>query len=212
MLELNQLYNMDCMEGMEQFPDKYFDLAIVDPPYGLGDKLTKGGKGHGFDSLLKGGSDRWDIIPSNDYFDNLFRISVNQIIWGGNFYSLPPTKHPLCWNKLRPNQKKLSEWEMAWTSFDGRARMFTFCANGGFITKEKRIHPTQKPVQLYKWILHNYAEPNFKIIDTHAGSCSSVIAFLDYECGWIAFEIDKDYYKAASKRIENHKNQLRLQW
>jgi site-specific DNA-methyltransferase (adenine-specific) len=198
------LRNCDCMELMSEYTDKYFDIAIVDPPYGLGDKLTKGGEGHSFDSLLNGGSEKWDVIPNKDYFSELFRVSKNQIIWGGNFFELPPTKQPICWNKLRPNQKNLSEWEMGWTSFEGRARLFTFCANGGFITKEKRIHPTQKPIELYKWVLSVFAKEGDKILDTHLGSGSIAIACHDYKFDLTACEIDKEYFDATMKRVSNH--------
>ena len=207
---------MDCLEGMAQFPDKYFDLAIVDPPYGIENKISIGGKSHTksnckFHQMYSEKNKSWDKKLNNNYFAELFRISKNQIMWGGNYYSMPPTSCFIIWDKLR-YVKNYSRFEYAWTSFDTHPLMFTFCNNAGFILKpeNKKFHPTQKPIDLYRWLLHNYAKPDFKIIDTHAGSCSSIIAFLDYGCDWIAFEIDEDYYEAASKRIEIHKQQLKL--
>jgi len=205
-----ELYNMDCMEAMKEMPDNSYDLAIVDPPYGLGDKLTKGGKGHSFDSLLNGRSNEWDIAPNKDYFDELFRVSKNQIIWGGNYFNLPPTKQPLCWDKVRPNQKNLSEWEYAWTSFEGRSRLFSYCANGGFVSKDIRIHPTQKPVKLYEWLLTNYAKEGDKILDTHLGSGSIAIACHNLKFELTGYELDTEYYEAATKRLKQHQAQQRL--
>ena len=203
-------YNVDCLEFMADVPDNFYELAIVDPPYGIGERLVKGGKGHGFDSLILSNADRWDKIPEKTYFDELFRVSKNQIIWGGNFFELPSTKQPLCWDKVRPNQKNVSEWEMAWTSFEGRSRLYKYCANGGFVAKEKRIHPTQKPTDLYRWTLQNFATPGWKILDTHGGSMSSAIA-----CDMEGFdldicEIDKDYFNAGKQRFFEYKRQLKL--
>ena len=197
---------MDCMEGMKTFPDKYFDLAIVDPPYGLNTKLTKGGGNH-----LKFKNDNkitnWDNVPNSKYFIELFRISINQIIWGGNYFELPVFRCPIIWDKLQ-SVNNFSAIELAWSSFDSPAKIFKQ-RQAGFIG-EPKIHPTQKPVQLYKWILHNYAKPDFKIIDTHVGSASSIIAFLDFGCDWIGFEIDEDYHKAATERIKIHQMQTTL--
>ena len=209
MLELNKLYNMDCMDGMAQFPDKYFDLAIVDPPYGI---METGGQSGGcvghlkdrvFNKFMREGS-VWDKKPDEEYFKELFRLSENQIIWGGNYFTLPPTRGIICWDKVQP-WENFSAWEYGWTSFSKPSKIFKKDNRTG-----DKIHPTQKPIALYKWLLKNYAQEDFKIIDTHAGSCSSVIAFLDYGCDWIAFEIDEDYYKSANSRIENHKLQIRL--
>jgi site-specific DNA-methyltransferase (adenine-specific) len=210
MLEMNRVYLMDCMEGMAQIPDKYFELAIVDPPYGIGVSLVTGGKGHSFDNLILGKAREWDKAPPIAYFDHLFRVSRNQIIWGGNYFDLPPTRSPVCWDKVRPNQRNLSEWEMAWTSFEGRARLYRYCANGGFVAKEKRIHPTQKPTDLYKWLLSNYAKEGDKILDTHVGSGSSIIACIDMGFDYMGFEIDEDYYKAMQDRIYHFTRQTTL--
>lgn len=190
------------MEGMKAFPDKYFDLAIVDPPYGI-----KPVSNFGVKEAIKFSKEDvlWDIKPDKQYFDELFKISQNQIIWGGNYFKLKGTRCFLIWDKLN-GDNPFADCEYAWTSFNNSARMFKYFWLGAHIHRiEDVIHPTQKPVQLYKWILHNYAKPDFKIIDTHAGGCSSVIAFLDFGCDWIAFEIDKDYYEAANTRIEKHK-------
>ena len=211
MLELNKLHLMDCMEGMAQFPDNYFDLAIVDPPYGIGaaKQIDLGNS----NKKIKHKTKDWDNeIPTTGYFKELFRISKNQIVWGGNYFieRLKNTRCFIIWNKEN-GTNNMADCELAWTSFETSVRMysghiFKGIGNSNYIT----IHPTQKPVQLYKWILHKYAKPDFKIIDTHVGSASSIIAFLDFGCDWIGFEIDEDYHKAASERIETHKQQLKL--
>ena len=222
MLELNKLYNMDCMEGMAQFPDNYFDLAIVDPPYGIGDfnvskSRSKLSKGYKVPSTQKYDKIEWnDNIPTKEYFDELFRVSKHYILFGFQHYL----------QYLNSNSGGviihdfisggfLSHADLALTDLQKRVTIFRylwsgFLKNNSEITDKKRIHPCEKPVALYKWLLKNYAKPDFKIIDTHAGSCSSVISFIDFGCDWIAFELDKDYYEAASKRIENHKLQLKL--
>jgi site-specific DNA-methyltransferase (adenine-specific) len=190
---------------MKEFPDKYFDLAIVDPPYGIGgDSLHSNrrlnGAGKLKDRVINKLNTKWDNTPpTKDYFKELKRISTNQIIWGGNYFELGKTRCFIAWDKVQP-WENFSQVELAYTTFDSPARLYKYDNR----TNDK-IHPTQKPIALYKWLLKNYAKPEFKIIDTHAGSCSSVIAFLDFGCQWIAFEIDKDYYQSASKRIENHK-------
>jgi len=207
MLELNHLYNLDCMEGMKDFPDKFFDLAIVDPPYGIGNFTEKKYTKHkDFD---------WNnSIPPKEYFAELFRVSQNQIIWGANYYTefLYPTKSWVVWDKHVTVKNGHARCELAWTSLNKVCDLADIVWTAGFYSagQENLIHPCQKPIALYKWILKNYAKPDFKIIDTHAGSCSSVIAFEDFGCQWIAFEIDKDYYEAALKRIEIHKAQLKL--
>ena len=146
-----------------------------------------------------------DAAPDDLYFDELFRISENQIIWGGNYFSLPPTYHFIFWDKLNPDGMSFSDGEFAWTSFNKAIRKFTFRN----VTGDK-IHPTQKPVQLYKWLLKNYATPDMKIIDTHLGSGSSAIAAYDFGCDFVGMEIDKDYYDAAVKRFEIYKMQQKL--
>ena len=218
MLELNTLYNMDCMEGMAQFPDKYFDLAIVDPPYGIGmDKylvITKPSRPNSYFYKQKHKTKKWDKIkPIKEYFNQLFRISKNQIICGGNYFTrfLFETNVWVFWDKINGDGSTFSDGELIWTSYKKALRKFKCSVFNDLRGGKDRIHPTEKPVRLYKWLLKNYAKPHFKIIDTHAGSCSSVIAFLDFKCEWIAFELDKDYFEAASKRIKNHKMQLKLE-
>ena len=205
-LELNKLYNMDCMEGMAQFPDKYFELAIVDPPYGMKEHgAQNGGAGTLKHRVYKNGCiDRWDTAPSKEYFDELFRVSVEQIIWGGNYFDLPPTRCVICWDKCQP-WESFSQWEMAWTSFGKPAALFKFDNRTG-----GKIHPTQKPIALYEWLLTHYAKPGDKILDTHVGSASSLIACHKLGYDFIGFEIDKDYWQAATDRLEAHRAQQSL--
>ena len=205
--EIN-LHNGDCMDAMRGMADNYYSLSICDPPYGIGDRLTSGGAtSGGWHNMVHSGAEKWDIVPEQAYFDELFRVSENQIIWGGNFFSLPLCKQPIAWDKIRPNQKNASEWEYAWSSFVGRARMFSFCANGGFLLKQPRINPCQKPVPLYKWILSNWAKPGDTILDTHGGSMSIAIACWDAGYDLDLWELDEDYYAAGVARFEKHKQQ-----
>ena len=198
-------YNADNMAIMKTFKDKEFDLAIVDIPYGLGDKLTQGGT---WASKYKKGDAAWDILPNADYFNELFRISKDQIIWGGNYANLPPSRCFLIWDKVA-QMETMADCEFAWTSFDKNAKIFRHVRN----TSEKRIHITQKPVKLYEWILQNYAKNDFKIIDTHLGSGSIAIAIdkantLDKKnLTFVGIELDPDYFRAAVERFKNHKKQ-----
>ncbi len=206
MLELNRLYLMDCMEGMAQMPDKYFELAIVDPPYGIGAaKMTMGSGRHSF---VKGKD--WDNgIPKADYFEQLFRVSINQIIWGGNYFTehLPPSKNWIVWDKQNPN-RSFAEGELAWVREGKLLRIFQHYS--AQVEEGGKIHPTQKPVALYKWLLANYAKPGDKILDTHVGSASSLIACYDMGFDYMGFEIDPDYHAAATKRLAEHMAQIRL--
>jgi len=212
MLELNQLYNMDCMEGMKQFPDKYFELAIVDPPYGIGidgQKLSinKNPKHNRKEHARK----EWDSdIPTAEYFRELERVSQNQIIWGANYFVehlIKGTKGWIVWDKGQ-HGLTMSDCELAYSSFDCPTRVKIL--NRVELLKDGTIHPTQKPVALYKWLLMNYAKQGDKILDTHVGSASSLIACYDMGFDYIGFEIDEDYYKAAQKRIEENKAQIRM--
>ena len=199
-----KLFNMDCMTAMRDMPDKAFDLAIVDPPYGIGDRLSDGGgklKNTPM-AVLYRNSKKWDVIPNDKYFKELFRISENQIIWGGNYFGLPASRCMLAWDKLQ-HMTTLSAWEMGWTSFDKPSKIFRHSS-----MNINRFHPTQKPVALYKWLLKNYAKPGFKILDTHLGSGSIAIACYDMGYDLTGYEIDLDYYNAAVKRLNNHKKQL----
>jgi len=209
------LYNADCIEAMRAMPDKAYDLAIVDPPYGLGKRLS-GGTNHknGFNAHhWQKMRDGWDSTPPNaEYFNELFRVSQNQIIWGANYYPqhLTPSMGWVFWFKGQENFS-FSDGEFAFTSFDCKARIVNI-SRGSEITAMGggTIHPTQKPVALYKWLLKNYAKPNDRILDTHGGSCSSVIAAIDMGFSIDAYELDPDYYAMALKRIQTHELQPRL--
>jgi len=199
--------NEDCMVGMGRFPDKYFDLAIVDPPYGLGNRLSDGGgklKNTPMSVLYRNGS-QWDIVPNDSYFVELFRVSKNQIIWGGNYFNLPPSRCMICWDK-KQTMPTLSAWEMGWTSFDKPSKIFQRVS-----TDLNRIAPTQKPVALYKWLLQNYAKPNDKILDTHVGSASSLIACHDMGFDATGFELDKDYFDKSTQRLDDFMRQPKLE-
>jgi site-specific DNA-methyltransferase (adenine-specific) len=213
-MKLNTLYNMDCMEGMKEFPDNYFDLAIVDPPYGGNDAIgLKDCKAKNKQATRRTDYNVFEnTAPKKEYFDELKRISENQIIWGVNFYNnYDLSGGRICWDK---KGTAFGRAELAYYSGSKSVNVCEMVWNGmiqhDMKNKEDRIHPTQKPVQLYKWLLRNYAEKDFKIIDTHVGSASSIIAFLDFGCEWIGFELDEDYHREASKRIAKHKQQLRL--
>lgn len=197
-------YNMDCMDFMKDVPDKFYDLAIVDPPYGLGNKLNQGA-GKLKKRVLNTLNCEWDnSIPNDKYFKQLFKISKNQIIWGGNYFPLPPTRCIICWDKVQP-WENFSQIEIAWTSFDSVARIFKFDNKKG-----DKIHPTQKPVKLYEWLLMKYAKEGDKILDTHGGSQSSRIACFNLGFELDIIELDKEYYEAGNKRFEQHKKQLTL--
>ena len=199
----SEVFNIDCMEGMKQYPDKYFELAIVDPPYGLGKKIYSGGtKGCKFHTLF--GENKWDDeIPSDEYFEQLFRVSKNQIIWGGNYFPLAPTRCLIIWDKLI-GDNNFSMFELAWTSFDKPCKIYKQSSMG------ERIHPTQKPVELYKFLIDKYGNKGDKILDTHLGSGSSRIACHDYGFEFVGFELDKDYFDAQEKRFQNHIMQQKL--
>ncbi len=200
------LHNMDCMDAMVQMKDNEFDLAIVDPPYGIG--MDGGNVGYkGFNDFPK---KDWDSSkPNENYFKELFRISRNQIIWGGNYFGLQGTRCFIVWDKGEGFKRRTyAEAELAWTSFDLNVRIYKYdpLANRDYHGK---IHPTQKPVALYKWLLKNYTKEGDKILDTHLGSGSIGIACWDYELDLVGYEIDEDYFKAAKKRIESHMDQPR---
>jgi len=195
--------NEDNMKLMARYEDNHFDLAIVDPPYGLGKKIYSGGtKGCKFHTLF--GENKWDDnVPPKEYFEELFRVSKNQIIWGGNYFDLPPTRTIICWDKMK-GDNNFSMWEMAWTSFDKPAKIFRKSSMGD------RIHPTQKPIKLYEWLLVKYAKENDKILDTHLGSGSIAIASHNLGFELTACELDKEYFDNSIKRINNHVSQLRI--
>lgn len=206
----------DCLLEMKKFPDKFFDLAIVDPPYGINAALRRGDTGknrHIKQKDYKYGD--WDSkSPDLEYFHELRRVSKNQIIWGGNYFDLGASKCYIVWNK-KNGENLYADCELAWASFDSAVRMFEY-RWFGFLqeksgdAKEERIHPTQKPVDLYKWILKNYAKEGDKILDTHLGSGSSRIAAYDMGFEFWGYEIDKYYFEAQEKRFKQHISQLTL--
>jgi len=194
--------NEDNMQLMARYPDKYFDLAIIDPPYGI-DINSSGRLGH-----YGGKGKKWDSsIPNKEYFKELKRVSKNQIIWGGNYFYLEPTRCFLIWDKQQPENVSFASCEFAWTSFNESAKTFYKRPQNADI---ERIHPTQKPVALYKWILDKYAKQGDKILDTHLGSGSIAIACHDYGFDLTACELDKEYFDKAMQRINNHTNQQKL--
>ena len=202
-----KITNEDNMELMARYPDNYFDLAIVDPPYGIGNKFKGGVTGKmNFNEVVDKG---WDIQPPNEYyFNELKRVSKNQIIWGGNYFldNLNSSRCFIVWDKKVSEDFSLAMAELAWTSFDKLAKIYRMAVP----KTGNKIHPTQKPVKLYEWILMNYAKDGFKILDTHLGSGSIAIACHNLGFDLTACELDKDYFNAAMKRIEDHKKQLRM--
>ena len=197
--------NLDCMEGMKRYKDKHFDLAIVDVPYGVLDK--QGGR---IDANFK--ANKWDIKPTKEYFDQLFRISQNQIIWGANNFILPETEYFIVWDKMQTVDNFASA-EYAWTNCKIPAKVFRYSIHKEMADRKQnggKIHPTQKPVKLYKWLLRNYAKKGDLILDTHVGSASSLIACYDMGFDAVGFELDKDYYEASKKRLEKFIAQGRL--
>jgi len=209
-----ELLNIDCMEYMATCEDSAFDLAIVDPPYGIKrfDKIKdttniveKRFFGNGWNNNK----------PNKKYFDELFRISKNQIIWGGNYFKLPPTRGIVFWDKMI-TVDNFGDGELAWTSFDRLAKQFRYAWGGlndgilGRNKKEKNINPAQKPVALYRWLLKNYSEPGQRILDTHLGSGSSAIAAHYFGCDFVGCEIDKEYYEAMMKRFKRETSQIAM--
>ena len=248
MIELNKLYHCDCMELMKEIPDKFFELAIVDPPYGGGatnnsseelsgggvqtgrikkDQDSAGGLTSTISAARTGGSGRkyqvhaggifdkdirhWDIAPPPEYFKELARVSQNQIIWGGNYFDLPPTRCFIVWRKKNIPLEgfSMAPVEYAWTSFNDNAAQFEAFSSGGS-GREERFHPTQKPVALYEWLLTRYAKKGDKILDTHAGSASSLIACHNMGFDFVGCEIDDVYYKLANERLQAAQAQLSL--
>ena len=197
--------NEDNMELMARYPDNYFDLAIVDPPYGIGASKRKNKTKN---SKIQYNSKNWDNeIPKKKYFEELFRVSKNQIIWGGNYFDLIPTRCFIIWDKCQPEALDQSMCEMAWTSFNLSAKIYKTSIQQIRFT---RTHPTEKPTKLYKWLLNKYAKPGDKILDTHLGSGSIAIACHDYGFDLTACELYKEYFDKAMERIKNHTNQTKL--
>ena len=209
-----KITNEDNMTLMARYPDDYFDLAIVDPPYGK--KPTRNTDGLGVcKKTFELGSDKWDIRPSKEYFEQLLRVSKNQIIWGVNYFFdyLQPTNSIVVWDKEN-GKTDFADCELAWTSFKSAVRKYKFkwhgMLQGDMKNKEQRIHPTQKPIALYKWLLKNYAKEGDKILDTHLGSGSIAIACHQMDFELTACELDAEYYNAAHKRFKEQTAQLRL--
>ena len=210
------IYNQDCLEAMKEMSDNQFDLAIVDPPYGI--SYARGKNGWGINENRPKLEDvKWDKkTPNKEYFSELQRVSKNQIICGGNYFTdkIPVSKCWIVWNKINNTENKsvFADAELLWTSFKKVVKMYTL-RTMGFIsdTKDnKRIHPTQKPTELYEWLLMNYAKEGDTILDTHLGSGSIAIACHNLGFDLTGYEIDKEYFEAATKRIEQHKAQLRI--
>ena len=200
MSELN-ITNEDNMALMARYPNNYFDLAIVDPPYGI----DRNGMNMG-NSVFNKDNKKWDTsIPTKDYFDELIRVSKNQIIWGGNYFPLPQSQYFAIWDKGETMYgRDFAECEYAWVS-KGGTRIYKKSPN-----QPERIHPTQKPIALYKWILDKYAKQGDKILDTHLGSGSIALACYDNGFDLTACELDKEYFDKAMERIKNHTNQQKL--
>ena len=208
------LLNEDCMDVMARYPDGYWELVIADPPYGiniasqspLGSGCVKKKCGQSFEYTKKD----WDsCIPDASYFKELFRVSKNQIIWGANYMTehLPPSMGWIVWDKNN-GTISFSDCELAYTSFDRALRQFTYTwhgmLQGDMKNKEQRIHPTQKPVKLYEWLLLNYAKEGDKILDTHLGSASSAIAAKKMGFDFVGCELDKEYFDKSQERIDNY--------
>lgn len=194
------MLHIDNLEYLRQAESKSIDLAIVDPPYGLGKKLTHGGGklGRFRKDLHPEGGATWDVKPTQEYWRHLFRVTKNQIIWGGNYFKLPPHRCTVVWDKYQVLDN-FSAVEIAWTSFDKPAKLFR-TRQAGFVS-EKKIHPTQKPVELYRYLLHKFAQPGDKILDTHMGSGSSAIAAIQMGFYYIGLEKDPVYFREAIERI-----------
>ena len=228
-----ELLNCDCMEYMRTLPDNAFDLAICDPPYGGGNdgELNGGGRFGGWFDRYKSttlsvvGSRgtitppnttgkkenriSWDTAPSEEYFKELFRVSRNQIIWGANYFKMPPTRCFVVWRKLTISEGfSMAMAEYAWTSFKENAKVYECMPQGS--TKDRRFHPTQKPVSLYAWLLNNYAKDGDKILDTHFGSCSIGVACHNLGFSLTACEINETYFKKAVERLKQHIRQQKL--
>ena len=197
---ISEVYNIDCIEGMKKYPDNHFDLAVVDPPYGIG--ISSNPFRQKFEKC------NWDnAIPNKQYFDELMRVSKNQIIWGGNYFDLPPSQGFIIWDKKQPQDFSSAMCEMAWMSFQKPAKIF----RKHVVTAEpNKIHPTQKPIALYDWTFKNYTKQGDLILDTHLGSGSSRIAADKAGLSFVGFELDKEYFDASNKRFEDYKKQLKL--
>lgn len=220
--EWNSFINADCMQYLPEFPDNYFDLAIVDPPYG---GVSQGGYAKNQMKGKNSVSNRWtdyDLslwaqdAPTKEYFDQLRRVSKNQIIWGGNYYAslLTDSQCWIVWDKMKAEGVDFADGELAWTSFNRALRIFHYRWNGmlqgDMKNKEQKIHPTQKPVNLYLWCLERFAKEGDTILDTHVGSASSLIACHRSNHKYIGFELCENYYKMARERLDAETAQMTI--
>lgn len=205
----SEVYLEDCVKALKSYNDNHFDLAIVDPPYGIGATNGTGKYGR---LKFQNKKECWDTTtPTDEYWEELFRVSKNQIVWGANYFGLPPTRGFFVWDKGEGfYNRDFAECEYAWTSFDRNAKVLNRDPLAKRDYHEGKIHPTQKPVALYDWILHNYAKEGDLILDTHLGSGSSRIAAYKGGFNFVGFEIDKEYYEKQEKRFNDFKSQLRL--
>jgi site-specific DNA-methyltransferase (adenine-specific) len=207
----NEVFNMDCIEGMKQYPDNYFELAIVDPPYGINVNMNAGRKKDTKSKkrIIK----KWDNeTPSKYYWDELFRVSQNQIVCGANYFTdfLPLSMGWVFWDKCVASGCSFSDGELIWTSYNQALKKATIPYSGFIGMEGEKFHPTTKPLKLYKWILNKFSKHGDKILDTHLGSGSSRIAAYDLGFAFTGFELDKDYFDASEKRFQQHISQLTL--
>jgi site-specific DNA-methyltransferase (adenine-specific) len=206
---ISEVYLMDCIEGMKHYPDKYFDLACIDPPYGIGHSLLSGEK-RGSKFVRTERHVDWDILPTNEFWIELFRVSKNQIIWGGNYFldNLPSTKGMIIWDKIQIFSG--ADFEFAWTSLDTSAKAFRMSRVEAYGNIDK-IHPTQKPISLYDFCFQfSKVEAGAKVLDTHLGSGSSRISANKNGLNFVGFEIDEEYFNKQNKRYEEFVSQARL--
>lgn len=208
-----ELIHGDCLDYMRDMKDNEFDLAIVDPPYGIGESggdKKRGRKKDNHNKIVNHINKNWDKKPDANYFKKLFRISENQIIWGGNYFidHLYPSMGWVFWDKLIGGD--FSDGELAWTSMWRALRQFTYSYHGDTHGGHSRIHPTQKPVKLYEWLLKNYAKPGDRILDTHGGSMSNALACHNMGYDLTIIEKDKDYFEAGKARLKEHQKQQQL--
>jgi site-specific DNA-methyltransferase (adenine-specific) len=206
---ISETFNIDCIEGMKQYPDKYFDLAVCDPPYGINVNMNAGRKKD--TKSKKRTVKKWDLsIPEMQYFTELYRVSQNQIIWGANYFTqyLPSSMGWIFWDKCVAEKCSFSDGELAYSSFD-KALKKAVIPYSGFIGMEgEKFHPTTKPIKLYDWIFANYATEGMRILDTHLGSGSSRIAAYKGGFNFVGFEIDKEYFEQGNQRFEEFKIQF----
>ena len=214
---ISEVHNEDCMIGMSRYPDKFFDLAIVDPPYGIGMDgaihIRKPDRPSTWNMIEKYDKKCWDeAIPTEEYFKELFRVSKNQVVWGGNYFTdfLPPSKCWIFWDKLFDKTFNFSHGELAWTSFQKRLLKVVISSKSETNGGKDRIHPTQKPVKLYSFALNEFTSPGDKILDTHLGSQSSRIAAYNMGFDFYGWEIDSEYFEQGNKRFKEQTKQQSL--